>query len=269
MLLNTGLFIKGKTDTGVPVEYIEQSDSITAYSSVQGRHRSHLRHEHGRCLALPLQVVSLASRMASDYLCDGANAVQETQGTAVNPILTGLAVDERFARNEGSTRTYFLTDALGSTVALANAGGTLLQQYQYDPYGNVSTSGGATNPYQYTGRENDGTGLYYYRARYYSAAMGRFISEDAVGFSGGQLSFYGYAGESPLMYRDPSGHFLPEAAIIGGAWGAVNGIIAGDNWKQVVVDGLAGAGTGALIGLTDGMSLVGGIAARSVISMGD
>ena len=105
--------------------------------------------------------------VTTDYLYDGANAVQETQGTVVNPILTGLGVDERFARNEGSTCTYFLTDALGSTVALANAGGTLLQQYQYDPYGNVSTSGGATNPYQYTGWENDGMGLYYYRARYY------------------------------------------------------------------------------------------------------
>lgn len=209
--------------------------------------------------------------VTTNYLYDGANAVQETQGTTVNPILTGLAVDERFARNEGSTRSYFLTDALGSTVALANAGGTLLQQYQYDPYGNVSTSGSATNPYQYTGRENDGTGLYYYRARYYSPAMGRFIGEDSAGFGGGQLNFYAYVGGSPMMYRDPSGHFLPETAVgalIGGLWGGVNGLIAGDNWKQIAVDSLAGAGTGALIGLTDGMSLIGGMATRSVVSMG-
>ena len=37
------------------------------------------------------------------------------------------------------------------------------------------------NSYQYTGRENDGTGLYFYRARYYAPALGRFISEDPIG----------------------------------------------------------------------------------------
>ncbi|MGE5894357.1 MAG: RHS repeat-associated core domain-containing protein [bacterium] len=54
-------------------------------------------------------------------------------------------------------------------------------QYTYDPFGNVTISGEASdNPFQYTGRENDGTGLYYYRARYYSPDMQRFISEDPI-----------------------------------------------------------------------------------------
>ena len=171
--------------------------------------------------------------VTTDYLYDGFNAVQETQGNQVDPILTGLGIDERFARDDGGTRSYFLTDALGSTVALANAGGTLLQRYQYDPYGNVSTTGGASNPYQYTGRENDGTGLYYYRARYYSPALGRFISEDPAGFAGGQDNFYAYVDGNPLSYVDPYGLW---------AWG--------DPVPQWLMDYSAGLGDAASLEIT-------------------
>ena len=215
------------------------------------------------------------------YLYDGMNAVQEVIGNVTNPILTGLGTDERYARNDVNGRTDFLTDALGSTIALTDPTGAITQQYSYDPYGNVTqsnTTTGFTNPYLYTGREADSTGLYYYRARYYSPTMGRFISEDPMGFGGGQLNFYAYVAGNPLGYRDPSGRFIPEAVIgagIGLVFGVVNGVIAGDygngGWSGLAklgTDGLAGAGSGALIGLTDGMSLVGGIAARSVLSAG-
>ncbi len=125
---------------------------------------------------------------ATQYLYDGMNAVQETQGGTVNPILTGLGTDERFARNDVTGRTYFLADALGSTLGLTDSTGAMRQQYSYDPYGKTTatdTTTGFTNPYQYTGREADGQGLYYYRARYYSPMIGRFISEDPLGFKGG------------------------------------------------------------------------------------
>jgi RHS repeat-associated protein len=60
-------------------------------------------------------------------------------------------------------------------------------------------------PYQYTGREADTEGLYYYRARYYSPMMGGFISEDPAGFAGGQNSFYAYTEADPLSFIDPFG----------------------------------------------------------------
>ena len=50
-----------------------------------------------------------------------------------------------------------------------------------------------------------GSGLYYYRNRYYLPQVGRFISEDALGFTGGNLNFYSYAGDSPLKFVDPTG----------------------------------------------------------------
>jgi RHS repeat-associated protein len=52
---------------------------------------------------------------------------------------------------------------------------------------------GATgNAFLYTGWENDLTGLYYYRARYYHPTLQRFISEDPIEFAGGDVSLYGY-----------------------------------------------------------------------------
>jgi RHS repeat-associated protein len=79
-------------------------------------------------------------------------------------------------------------------------------QYTYDPFGNTSATGISTsNPAQYTGRENDGTGLYYYRARYYDPTVGRFISEDPIQFRGGGTDFYSYVRNSPTQFSDPEG----------------------------------------------------------------
>ncbi|WP_426700906.1 RHS repeat-associated core domain-containing protein [Rhodanobacter sp. Col0626] len=192
--------------------------------------------------ALGRRISKTLNGVTTTLLYDGLNTVQETQGATVNPILTGLGVDERFARNEGSTRNYFLTDALGSTIALTNVSAVITQTYQYDPYGNVTNTGGATNPYQYTGRENDGTGLYYYRARYYSPTMARFVSEDPLEFGGGQNNFYAYAGGNPVSYKDPQGKEFITAAI-----GAVAGGIAGyeaGGWRGAVVGGVVGGAVG-------------------------
>ncbi|VBR78011.1 YD repeat-containing protein [Burkholderia pseudomallei] len=144
----------------------------------------------------------------TQFLYDGDNAVQEAQDGTVNPILVGLDVDERFARNDVTGRVYFLTDQLNSTIALTDLAGVIKEQYNYDPYGNVTpsdTTTGFTNPYQYTGREADSPGLYYYRARYYSPIMGGFISEDPIAFDSGQLSFYGYVDGDPIDFNDPLG----------------------------------------------------------------
>ena len=74
-----------------------------------------------------------------------------------------------------------MTDALGSTLALTDTAGTVQTEYTYEPFGKATTTGTAnSNSFQYTGRENDNTGLYYYRARFYSPLFQRFISEDPI-----------------------------------------------------------------------------------------
>jgi RHS repeat-associated protein len=61
------------------------------------------------------------------------------------------------------------------------------------------------NPLQYTAREDDGTGLYYYRARYYSPEMRRFITEDPIGLEGDDVNFFAYVWNDPIDWSDPEG----------------------------------------------------------------
>jgi uncharacterized protein RhaS with RHS repeats len=57
-------------------------------------------------------------------------------------------------------------------------------------------------------------GLYYYRARYYSPTIKRFISEDPIGLSGG-LNEYAYVYGSPLNGTDPTGRVSIYGCVLG------------------------------------------------------
>ncbi len=141
----------------------------------------------------------------TSFVYDGPNPVQEQQGSTVTANLLTAGIDERFQRTD-STGTYsYLTDALGSTEALIDTSGNSDAQYTYSPYGAMSISGSTTNSYDYTGRESDGIGLHYYRARYYNPATGRFLSEDPAGFAGSGPDLYQYAGDDPIDFIDPFG----------------------------------------------------------------
>lgn len=99
-----------------------------------------------------------------------------------------------------------MVDALGSSLSLTDANGATQTQYTYGAFGQSTTTGADNNSSaQYTGRENDGTGLQYNRARYYSSTLQRFISEDPLGFGGGDINLYAYTANSPTNFTDPSG----------------------------------------------------------------
>ena len=100
----------------------------------------------------------------------------------------------------------FLTDLLRSTIALADPSGTLQTQYSYDPFGNTSVSvASSANSYQFTGRENDETPLYYYRARYHQPGFQRFVAQDPLDFRGGDPNLYDYVRDNPISGMDPFG----------------------------------------------------------------
>lgn len=140
------------------------------------------------------------------YLYDGVNPIQELSGTTVTAsLLTGVDADEYFQRSDALGLSDFVTDALGNTLALTGATGSTLASYTYSPFGTTTlTSGSSANELQFTGRENDGTGLYFYRARYYNPQLGRFISEDPARLAEG-TNLYSYVTDNPTNLRDPSG----------------------------------------------------------------
>ncbi len=142
----------------------------------------------------------------TSFLYDGANAVQELFGSTVTANLLSGGIDEIFGRTDSSGAFTPLKDALGSTIALVDSIGNVQTAYTYDPFGNTSVTGTSnTNEFQYTGRENEGNGLYYYRARYYSPLLGRFVGEDPLGFAGSGPNFYAYTADSPTNFSDPLG----------------------------------------------------------------
>jgi len=144
--------------------------------------------------------------ISTSYLYDGVNIVQELSGATPTANTLTAGVDKVMTRNDAAGTRVPLTDPLGSSVALVDDTGTLQTQYTYDPFGNTTTTGAASsNSSKYTGREDDGTGLYYYRARYYSPSLQRFISEDPIGFGGGDANLYAYVGNDPVNSGDPSG----------------------------------------------------------------
>jgi RHS repeat-associated protein len=134
------------------------------------------------------------------FLLDGEDVVSEVTGTTTVNTLQGPTTDQPLARNG----RYFSANELGSTTTLTDGAGAVVQSYSYSPFGKVTQSTGESNPFQYAGRENDGTGLYFNRRRYYVPEWGRFLSEDPLGLEGG-LNRYTYAGNDPINWTDPSG----------------------------------------------------------------
>lgn len=141
----------------------------------------------------------------TDLLHDGMNVIRES---VEENVTASLLPDQIFARVTEEGTDSYLTDRLGNTVALADASGEVATTYAYDPFGAATSSGSASdNPYQFTGRENDGTGLQFNRARYYSPADGRFVSQDPAGFEGSGTNLYWYANGDPVDFIDPTGEF--------------------------------------------------------------
>jgi len=103
---------------------------------------------------------------------------------------------------DSNTVYYYHFDGLGSVIALSNVNGEIVERYSYDVFGEPNRTTDVNNPYLFTGRRYDNeSGLYYYRARYYSADIGRFLQPDPIP----ALNLYAYCGNNPINLIDPSG----------------------------------------------------------------
>lgn len=140
----------------------------------------------------------------TSFLYDWSNILQEQSDQSGTANLLAGGLDEIFTRSDATGTSNVIADGLGSWLALSDATGGQLADYSYGTFGQSAHSGNSSSHY-YTGREEDLDGLYYYRARYYSPGQHRFLSEDPVGFAGGDVNLYAYVKNNPVNFTDPSG----------------------------------------------------------------
>ncbi|TAN44455.1 MAG: RHS repeat protein [Nitrospirae bacterium] len=118
------------------------------------------------------------------YVYDNEDIIAEYNGKGkITARYThGLGIDEPLAVKKKDHTYYYHADGLGSITSLTDTKGKTAQTYEYDSFGNLKNhEQKIKQPYTYTAREWDSeTKLYYYRARYYDAKVGRFTSFDPI-----------------------------------------------------------------------------------------
>ena len=171
--------------------------------------------------------------VATVYLYAGPQCVEERDSAenALRQYVWGRYIDELVQQKElvgQSPPTYYpMSDLLYRTIALRDPQQLIVEVYDYDAYGNTliyNQAGGdwfqdedylacPQDPkcrFLFTGREYDAelsdaaSQIYFYRARYYSPQMGRFLSRDRITNAGGQYA-YSYASSRPCVRIDPLG----------------------------------------------------------------
>jgi RHS repeat-associated protein len=119
------------------------------------------------------------------------------------------AVDSVFARvDSGGNAAWYLTDQLGSVRVVINSSDTNTDIVTYDAFGNVTAESNSTfgDRYKWTGREFDAeSGFQYNRARCYASPVGRWTSQDPIGFSGSDVNLYRYVHNFATSFTDPTG----------------------------------------------------------------
>ena len=179
---------------------------------------------------------------------DGGNAWADFDeaGNLIAQYLFGDGLDSNIARyRSGEGTAWYLTDQIGSIRDIVDSGGNLINHIEYDSFGNIllETNAAAGDRFKFAGREYQSElGLYYNRARFYDPAAGRFISQDPIGFRGGDQNLYGYVSNRPTVFVDPSGNV------------AISDYVAALEFSKLGIStatGIAGFGVGFACGVLD------------------
>jgi RHS repeat-associated protein len=189
---------------------------------------------------------------------DGWNLVAEydAAGVLTTRYVHGPQVDEILAKVTTTSTTFPLPDALGSTIAVTDASGAVVERVYYsDAFGaptfknasGTTLSGTSTGTrFLFTGREwLAALNLYDYRNRTYLAEVGRFVQADPIRFRGGDVNLYRYVFNHPTALMDPTGLL--------GVGGVALEQMLGRAAAGAVAGGLLGGAPGAVVGAAIGL----------------
>lgn len=203
------------------------------------------------------------------YLYEGDKVILEVDGDNIEKARSVYG-NKLISRIINGENLYYLYNGHGDVTKLVNGEGKEVASYYYDAFGEiVESSGEADNPIRYAGYQYDeATGLYYLNARMYDPTVARFLQEDT--YTGDKndplsLNLYTYCHNNPLIYDDPTGHWIHIAigavagAVIGAGINAVSDYLDdgkfNSDWKSYLGAAAEGALTGAVGAATGGMSL--------------
>lgn len=159
-----------------------------------------------------LRVEKTANDKITKYVYNYNKVVLETDKNG-NQTARNIQGNNLISRTVSVQTLSYLYNGHADVTSLVDSAGNIQGTYYYDAFGNLTqTTGTANNPYTYSGYQYDKeSGLYYLNARMYDAATARFMQEDT--YSGDpndplSLNLYTYCKNDPVMYSDPSGHYV-------------------------------------------------------------
>ena len=199
--------------------HLRASGSVNAQGNWNGNRSTYSYDASGMRLTQATLNAAGAVTDGTSYVWDGDRVAEERDESGVLQAVYEHGQELgplRLTRRAGTVAApveqerYFIGDGQDSTRQLLDENGVVKDSYFYDAFGVGLPGGqGATeNSFKYTGQQQDASGLYYLRARFYNAGTGRFLSQDPVmGHSDDPITMhrYLYANADPVNFVDPSG----------------------------------------------------------------